>query len=80
MGMSLKTGSPFIFINDSGGARVQEGIDSLAGYPADGQHGESYFRSIEEAALNEETIAAYERHLAQLKAESSGRTRIHRNI
>ncbi len=32
MNMSLKTGSPFIFINDSGGARVQEGIDSLAGY------------------------------------------------
>ena len=32
MAMSLKTGSPFIFINDSGGARVQEGIDSLAGY------------------------------------------------
>ena len=29
---SLKTGSPFIFFNDSGGARVQEGIDSLAGY------------------------------------------------
>ena len=32
MEMSLKTGSPFVFINDSGGARVQEGIDSLAGY------------------------------------------------
>ena len=32
MAMSLKTGSPFIFLNDSGGARVQEGIDSLAGY------------------------------------------------
>src|SRR5258708_31568218 len=32
MQMSLKTGSPFIFINDSGGARVQEGIDSLSGY------------------------------------------------
>ena len=32
MAMSLKTGSPFVFINDSGGARVQEGIDSLAGY------------------------------------------------
>ena len=31
-GLSLKTGSPFVFINDSGGARVQEGIDSLAGY------------------------------------------------
>jgi methylmalonyl-CoA carboxyltransferase 12S subunit len=32
MRLSLKTGSPFIFINDSGGARVQEGIDSLSGY------------------------------------------------
>ncbi len=29
---SLKTGSPFIIINDSGGARIQEGIDSLSGY------------------------------------------------
>ncbi|HEX7071844.1 MAG TPA: carboxyl transferase domain-containing protein, partial [Rhodothermales bacterium] len=29
---SLKTGSPFIVINDSGGARIQEGIDALAGY------------------------------------------------
>jgi methylmalonyl-CoA carboxyltransferase large subunit len=29
---SLATGSPFVFINDSGGARVQEGIDSLSGY------------------------------------------------
>jgi len=32
MRQSLKTGSPFIFLNDSGGARVQEGIDSLSGY------------------------------------------------
>ncbi|HEY1730205.1 MAG TPA: carboxyl transferase domain-containing protein [Terriglobales bacterium] len=32
MQMSLKTGSPFVLINDSGGARVQEGIDSLSGY------------------------------------------------
>ena len=32
MRFSLKTGSPFVFINDSGGARVQEGIHSLAGY------------------------------------------------
>jgi methylmalonyl-CoA carboxyltransferase 12S subunit len=32
MRSSLKTGSPFVFINDSGGARVQEGIDSLAAY------------------------------------------------
>jgi methylmalonyl-CoA carboxyltransferase large subunit len=29
---SLNTGTPFIFINDSGGARVQEGVGSLAGY------------------------------------------------
>ena len=29
---SLNTGTPFVFINDSGGARVQEGIDSLSGY------------------------------------------------
>ena len=32
MELALHTGSPFIFINDSGGARVQEGIDSLSGY------------------------------------------------
>jgi methylmalonyl-CoA carboxyltransferase large subunit len=32
MRLALKTGSPFVVINDSGGARVQEGIDSLAGY------------------------------------------------
>ncbi|GAA1390367.1 acyl-CoA carboxylase subunit beta [Luteococcus peritonei] len=32
MHASLDTGTPFIFINDSGGARVQEGIDSLSGY------------------------------------------------
>jgi methylmalonyl-CoA carboxyltransferase 12S subunit len=32
MQQSLKTGSPFVFMNDSGGARVQEGIDSLSGY------------------------------------------------
>lgn len=32
MASALKTGTPFVFINDSGGARVQEGIDSLSGY------------------------------------------------
>jgi methylmalonyl-CoA carboxyltransferase large subunit len=32
MARSLRTGSPFVFINDSGGARVQEGVDSLSGY------------------------------------------------
>ena len=32
MEASAITGTPFVFINDSGGARVQEGIDSLSGY------------------------------------------------
>jgi methylmalonyl-CoA carboxyltransferase large subunit len=32
MQQSMKTGTPFVFMNDSGGARVQEGIDSLSGY------------------------------------------------
>ncbi len=32
MKAALATGTPFVFINDSGGARVQEGIDSLSGY------------------------------------------------
>ena len=32
MDAALKCGTPFVFINDSGGARVQEGIDSLSGY------------------------------------------------
>jgi propionyl-CoA carboxylase beta chain len=30
--MAAKTGAPVIGINDSGGARIQEGVDSLAGY------------------------------------------------
>lgn len=32
MRMALQYGAPFIAINDSGGARIQEGVDSLAGY------------------------------------------------
>ncbi|MDP9762920.1 acyl-CoA carboxylase subunit beta [Deinococcus enclensis] len=32
MKAALSTGTPFVFINDSGGARVQEGIGSLSGY------------------------------------------------
>src|SRR5215468_2640077 len=32
MDMALKTGAPVIGINDSGGARIQEGVDSLGGY------------------------------------------------
>lgn len=32
MDMALKMGAPFISINDSGGARIEEGIDSLRGF------------------------------------------------
>ncbi len=32
MDQALRTGDPIVFINDSGGARIQEGVDSLAGY------------------------------------------------
>ncbi|MCQ2140781.1 MAG: acyl-CoA carboxylase subunit beta [Bacteroidales bacterium] len=40
MDMAVKNGAPFIGLNDSGGARIQEGIDSLAGY------GEIFERNI----------------------------------
>lgn len=30
--MAMKVGAPIIGINDSGGARIQEGVDALAGY------------------------------------------------
>src|SRR3989339_1412260 len=32
MDLALKAGVPFIGINDSGGARIQEGVDALSGY------------------------------------------------
>ncbi|WP_413559151.1 acyl-CoA carboxylase subunit beta [Bdellovibrio sp. HCB209] len=32
MDLSIKNGAPFISLNDSGGARIQEGIESLGGY------------------------------------------------
>ncbi|MFK7874411.1 MAG: acyl-CoA carboxylase subunit beta [Paracoccaceae bacterium] len=32
MDMAIENGAPVIGINDSGGARIQEGVDSLAGY------------------------------------------------
>jgi propionyl-CoA carboxylase beta chain len=32
MDMAMKVGAPVIGINDSGGARIQEGVDSLGGY------------------------------------------------
>jgi acetyl-CoA carboxylase carboxyltransferase component len=39
MDMAMKMGCPIININDSGGARIQEGIDSLSGY------GEIFYRN-----------------------------------
>src|SRR5580658_5679018 len=32
MDLAMQNGAPVIGLNDSGGARIQEGIDSLAGY------------------------------------------------
>ena len=32
MDLAMETGSPLIGLNDSGGARIQEGVNSLAGY------------------------------------------------
>ena len=39
MDLALKAGTPFVGINDSGGARIQEGVDSLSGY------GQIFFRN-----------------------------------
>ena len=39
MDLAMKAGVPFVGMNDSGGARIQEGIDSLAGF------GEIFFRN-----------------------------------
>src|SRR6267142_1255304 len=32
MDLAMKMGAPVVGLNDSGGARIQEGVDSLAGY------------------------------------------------
>ncbi|CAB1079786.1 Acetyl-coenzyme A carboxyl transferase alpha chain (EC / Acetyl-coenzyme A carboxyl transferase beta chain (EC; Propionyl-CoA carboxylase beta chain (EC [Olavius algarvensis Delta 1 endosymbiont] len=39
MDLALKAGVPFVGINDSGGARIQEGVDALTGY------GQIFFRN-----------------------------------
>ena len=39
MDMAMKMGAPFISINDSGGARIEEGIDALSGF------GEIFYRN-----------------------------------
>ena len=40
MNYALKTGMPLVSFNDSGGARIQEGVDSLSGY------GQVFFRNV----------------------------------
>ncbi|MEM8959359.1 MAG: acyl-CoA carboxylase subunit beta, partial [Pseudomonadota bacterium] len=45
MDMALQNGAPVIGLNDSGGARIQEGVDSLAAY------GEVFQRNIEASGV-----------------------------
>ena len=45
MDLAVQNGAPIIGINDSGGARIQEGVDSLAGY------GEIFQRNIEASGV-----------------------------
>ncbi|MEM9436957.1 MAG: acyl-CoA carboxylase subunit beta [Pseudomonadota bacterium] len=45
MDRAVQNGAPVIGINDSGGARIQEGVDSLAGY------GEVFQRNIEASGV-----------------------------
>ncbi|NIP67207.1 methylmalonyl-CoA carboxyltransferase [Candidatus Bathyarchaeota archaeon] len=40
MDLAMKSGAPLIGLNDSGGARIQEGVASLAGY------GDIFFRNV----------------------------------
>jgi acetyl-CoA carboxylase carboxyltransferase component len=40
MDMAVKVGAPVIGINDSGGARIQEGVDALCGY------GDIFYRNV----------------------------------
>lgn len=45
MELALKAGAPFVGINDSGGARIQEGVDSLNGY------GRIFFRNTQASGV-----------------------------
>ncbi|MCC1492534.1 acyl-CoA carboxylase subunit beta [Cognatishimia sp. F0-27] len=45
MDMAVQNGAPVIGINDSGGARIQEGVDSLAGY------GDVFMRNIQASGV-----------------------------
>ena len=45
MDLALKTGGPVVGINDSGGARIQEGVVSLA------QYGEIFYRNVQASGV-----------------------------
>lgn len=45
MDMALKTGAPMIGLNDSGGARIQEGVRSLGGYA------DIFFRNVQSSGV-----------------------------
>ena len=45
MDMAAKMGAPIIGMNDSGGARIQEGVDALAGY------GEIFMRNVRNSGV-----------------------------
>jgi propionyl-CoA carboxylase beta chain len=45
MDLAVKNGAPIIGINDSGGARIQEGVDSLAGY------GDIFLRNVKASGV-----------------------------
>jgi len=45
MDVAVKTGVPLIGLNDSGGARIQEGVDALAAY------GEIFYRNVQASGV-----------------------------
>ena len=45
MDLALKAGAPCIGINDSGGARIQEGVDALSGF------GEIFYRNVKSSGV-----------------------------
>lgn len=45
MDLALKTGAPVIGLNDSGGARIQEGVESLGGYA------EIFWRNVQSSGV-----------------------------
>ncbi len=51
--LALKTGAPFVTLNDSGGARIQEGVSSLEGY------GELFKRHINASGVIPQIAAVF---------------------